>query len=64
MMVNGDLRENGWSINTNFLAPGIESDHAYALTTLFADGVSAKHPFRFFNIWTSHLWFRQIVEEG
>ncbi|KAL8472289.1 hypothetical protein ACS0TY_029490 [Phlomoides rotata] len=64
VMVNSSWRELGWNICTDFLPPGVESDHACAFTTIFGESGEDKKPFRFFNMWTKHDHFFQIVSDG
>ncbi|KAL8463849.1 hypothetical protein ACS0TY_033700 [Phlomoides rotata] len=64
VMVNNNWRELGWNICTDFLTPGVESDHACSLTTIFGESGGGKKPFRFYNMWTKHDRFDQIVADG
>ncbi|KAL8492860.1 hypothetical protein ACS0TY_024164 [Phlomoides rotata] len=64
VMVNNGWREKGWNICTDFLASGVDSDHACALSTIFGESSGGKKPFRFYNMWTKHVSFSLIVSDG
>ncbi|XP_051148240.1 uncharacterized protein LOC127263286 [Andrographis paniculata] len=60
VMVNhGWLAANFWS-SVNFLAPSL-SDHSPAVASIFAEPMVKRASFKFFNMWTSHPSFSDIV---
>lgn len=61
-MVNSTWIEEGIVGHVEFSHPGCHSDHAHGIVTLLDINQKPKPPFRFFNMWTKHPSYLDIVK--
>lgn len=61
-MVNGAWLEAGLVGHVELELPGHYSDHAYLVMTLIDSTKKPKPPFRFFNMWTKHTNYLEVVK--
>ncbi|XP_022848848.1 uncharacterized protein LOC111371175 [Olea europaea var. sylvestris] len=63
-MINDIWVQNGPHIGANFLPSGYLSDHSLCIVSVDDCVGSGKKPFKFFNIWTMHEDFLDIVQSS
>lgn len=61
VMINNEWLQAGQFCQANFLPPGCISDHSPCIITLIQQDRGMKRSFKFFNMWTSHHDFQEIV---
>ncbi|XP_022853935.1 uncharacterized protein LOC111375367, partial [Olea europaea var. sylvestris] len=61
-MVNDIWVQNGAYVDANFLPSGCLSDHSPCIVSIHDHVGSAKTPFKFFNIWTKHEDFHDLIQ--
>ncbi|XP_022849878.1 uncharacterized protein LOC111371966 [Olea europaea var. sylvestris] len=61
-MVNKDWKLVGFNSLANFLPLGCISDHSPCIVSLFGLDAGKMRPFKFFNMWTNHESFHEIVQ--
>ncbi|XP_073121700.1 uncharacterized protein [Henckelia pumila] len=55
VMVNHLWNQLNLDVFAEFVAPGCYSDHAYSVVTVFREEAKRATPFKFFNMWTTHV---------
>ena len=60
-MVNTTWTQQGLSGQAHFDLPGIHSDHSPCIVSVLGDNDRGASPFKFFNMWTKHEDFQDIV---
>lgn len=63
-MVNDAWIQSGFNSVANYLPSGCLSDHSPCVISLVGLEKSKRKPFRFFNMWTNHESFHEIVHNG
>ncbi|GFZ07066.1 hypothetical protein Acr_19g0000030 [Actinidia rufa] len=63
-MVNVKWGQEGLLAQVNFGLPGKFSDHSPCVITLFGDNDQGPRPFKFFNMWTKHEDFLNVVDSS
>lgn len=61
-MINAAWLEAGLLGFAEFFLPGCLSDHAYGIVTLIDAYQRPKPPFRFFNMWTKHPTYHEVIK--
>lgn len=63
-MINQLWTVASFASSANFLPIGVDSDHSSCVVTIQENSELSKRHFRFFNMWTSHPKFQQIVRDS
>lgn len=63
MLVNQEWLSAQFNSTADVLTPGLNSDHSPCVVTLTEHGSNPIRPFRFYNMWSSHPQFQEIVRE-
>ncbi|PSS19303.1 Endonuclease, partial [Actinidia chinensis var. chinensis] len=63
-MINRSWIQRGFSAQANFDLPGILSDHSPCTISILGDNDRGACPFKFFNMWTRHENFLELVNNS